>query len=46
MSKILVAYFSASGVTKHAAEKVAKMAGLIYMKLNQKSHIQKLILIG
>lgn len=27
MSQILVAYFSASGVTKHAAEKVAKMAG-------------------
>ena len=27
MSKILVAYFSASGVTKHAAEKVARIAG-------------------
>ena len=26
MSQILVAYFSASGVTKHAAEEVAKMA--------------------
>ena len=27
MGKILVAYFSASGVTKHAAEEVAKVAG-------------------
>lgn len=27
MSQILVAYFSASGVTKHAAEEVAKIAG-------------------
>lgn len=27
MGKILVAYFSASGVTKHAAEEVAKIAG-------------------
>lgn len=27
MSQILVAYFSASGVTKHAAEEIAKMAG-------------------
>ena len=27
MGKILVAYFSASGVTKHAAEEVAKEAG-------------------
>lgn len=27
MSQILVAYFSASGVTKHAAEEVAKVAG-------------------
>lgn len=26
MSQILVTYFSASGVTKHAAEEVAKMA--------------------
>lgn len=27
MGKILVAYFSASGVTKYAAEEVAKVAG-------------------
>ena len=27
MSQILVAYFSASGITKHAAEEVAKIAG-------------------
>ena len=46
MGKILVAYFSASGVTKHAAEEVAKVAGADPMKSNQKSHIQKQILIG
>ncbi len=47
MGKILVAYFSASGVTKHAAEEVAEGRRFaISMKSNQKSHIQKQILIG
>lgn len=46
MGKILVAYFSASGVTKHAAEEVAKVAGANLYESNQKFRIQKQILIG
>ena len=38
MSQILVAYFSASGVTKHAAEEVTKMAGANVIKLRIDSY--------
>lgn len=35
-NKSLVAYFSASGVTKKVAEKLSDAVGLIYLKLSQK----------
>ena len=43
MSKKLVAYFSASGTTKKAAEMVAKAAGADLMRSNRKRLIQKQI---
>ena len=43
MGKKLVAYFSASGVTRKAAEMVAEAAGLICMKLSLKCITQRLI---
>ena len=46
MGKVLVAYFSATGVTKELAEKLANAAGADYMRLNRKRNIQAPTLIG
>ena len=45
MSKILVAYFSASGVTKKVAEKLAALVNADIQK-TRKSHTRKQISTG
>lgn len=39
--KILIAYFSHSGNTKAAAEKIQKLQAAIYLRLPRKIHIRK-----
>lgn len=46
MSKKLVAYFSASGVTAKAAGKLAKAADADLLRSNRYSHIQEQIWTG
>lgn len=46
MSKKLVAYFSASGITAKVAENLADSIGANLLRLDRKSSIQVLILIG
>ncbi len=46
MSKKLVAYFSASGVTAAVAEQLAKAAGAVYTKSSPKHPTPRRILTG
>lgn len=47
MSKVLVTYFSASGVTAKTANKLAKEVDMMYLKLSQrKIHISRFKLDG
>ena len=46
MKKVLVAYFSASGVTKGAAEQLAAVAGADLHESNLLSHTRMLTLTG
>ena len=43
--KVLVVYYSATGTTKAVAQSLIRQ-GAIYLKLNRRSHIQTMILIG
>ena len=42
MAKKLVAYFSASGVTKKVAEMISEVSGYDFMRLSLNRHIQRL----
>ena len=46
MGKILVAYFSATGITKALAEKLARRQMRICMRLSRKRNTQARILTG